>query len=480
MKFLKSLFKKKQPVSAVNQPSVNTIVSAENSDDMFNRTFGAALSCAAAMQGITLSSEQLTLLLDTVRRVVNEGTAPADAPKSLPQAKETGNKSGFRAQFEKFDALMKLRYALRINTLLGCTEIAERKEVESEQVYHAITDYDTGTIVQDIQCAGINLWKCDVDRYMNSDKVPSYHPFFQYFDRLPKWDGKDRVSELAERVSTNSAWVRGFHRWMLGMSAQWMGYARRKNGICNARANSVAPILISTQQGWGKSTFCRMLMPEELQPFYTDSFDVAQPTASEVKLTEFGLINLDEFDRIPSTRNAQLKNLMQMSALHVRKAYQKNTKNRFRLASFIGTSNSRDLLSDVSGSRRFLCVELEHPIDCDTPIEYRQLYAQLKEEVIAGNRYWFSEEEEAEIQQNNQTYYKSSPAEELFHRVFREVDPHSEGALCLKSLEIFTELKTKYPVETAGMNSQKFACLLPGFATRVHTNKGNGYYVVRR
>ena len=100
---------------------------------------------------------------------------------------------------------------------------------------------------------------------MRSRHISKYHPFTAYFEQLPEWDGKDRVSALARRVSDDPLWVNGFHRWMLGLSAQWMQFhpdtnnansANRANSI--NRANSVAPLLVSSRQGLGKSTFCRL------------------------------------------------------------------------------------------------------------------------------------------------------------------------------------------------------------------------------
>ena len=140
--------------------------------------------------------------------------------------------------------------------------------------------------------------------------MQAYHPFDLYFKHLPTWDGTDRVTELAKRVSDTELWTRAFHRWMLGNTAQWMNC-----GAENQRPNSVAPILISTKQGLGKSTFCRMLLPKPLQDYFTESFDLANASGAENKLASYGLINLDEFDRLPATRMPQLKNLMQMEAV---------------------------------------------------------------------------------------------------------------------------------------------------------------------
>ena len=155
----------------------------------------------------------------------------------------------------------------------------------------------------------------------------------------------------------------------------------------------MAPVLVSGRQGLGKSTFCRNLLPPELSAYYTDSVDVTNTARMEQLLVEMGLINLDEFDRIPVRRHPALKNVMQLTDLHVRKAYRRDTLRLPRIASFIATSNSHELLSDPSGSRRFLCVEVERPID-STDIEHAQIYAQLKAMLLGDERYWFTAGEE--------------------------------------------------------------------------------------
>ena len=94
----------------------------------------------------------------------------------------------------------------------------------------------------------------------------------------------------------------------------------------------MAPVLVSGRQGLGKSTFCRNLLPPELSAYYTDSVDVANTARMEQLLVEMGLINLDEFDRIPVRRHPALKNVMQLTDLHVRKAYRRDTLRLPRIA----------------------------------------------------------------------------------------------------------------------------------------------------
>ena len=257
---------------------------------------------------------------------------------------------------------------------------------------------------------------------------------------------------------------------MQAMAAGWMG-------LDKWHGNSVAPVLVSRTQGMHKSTFCKMLLPDCLQAYYTDSVDLSAPGQTEQKLALFGLINLDEFDQITPRKMALLKNLMQMAELRIRKAYQKNFRPLPRIASFIATSNRKDLLSDPTGSRRFLCVELTHKIDA-SPIDHNQLYAQLKAELEAGERYWFTTEEELEIQRNNSAFYKQTAEEELFHTLFR---PARKAEPCerLTSAEIFRRVKEKYPAAMLGMKLRNFTLMLANLGIpRLHLRYGNVYEVV--
>lgn len=317
---------------------------------------------------------------------------------------------------------------------------------------------------------GVDCWDRDISRYINSNSIEEYHPFRLFMDELPAWDGTDRVDDLARRVSGMPLWVESFHRWLLGMAAQWLE-------MDSLHGNSVAPVLVSRKQGKQKSTFCKMLLPDELQRYYTDSFDIGSQSGAERKLSEFGLINLDEFDKFSPRKMALLKNLMQMAGLNIRKAHRKNYSHLPRIASFIATSNQKELLTDPTGSRRFLCVEVEEKIDC-SPIDHAQLYAQLKTELLAGGRHWFTAEEEAKIMVSNAAFYKSPVEEEVFYSCFRAVE-QGEEALSLSAAEIFKQLKKYNPAAMQGVSAANFGKLLVAMGIeRKHTRYGNFYQVV--
>ena len=367
---------------------------------------------------------------------------------------------------DNLEACLFDRYDFRFNVLTEQTEYAPK----GTSTYELVDQRVLNTLCLMARKNGINCWDKDVSRLLLSQEIADYHPFLDYMDNLPDWDGIDRVSELASRVSDTPLWIEGFHRWMLGMTAQWMAMDVQ----C---ANAVAPLLVSTEQGRCKSTFCSILLPTELQRFYIDKFDITSVSGCEQKLSLFGLINMDEFDRYGIRTMATLKNLMQLKKLTFRKSHRAYYSQLPRIASFIGTSNQKELLTDTTGSRRFLCVEVKGKIDCTLP-DYAQLYAQLKTELLNGERYWFTSEEERKIQEHNRMFYKFSPEQDVFFRCFR-LPMEGEEGIQISSTEIFCKLQKRFPSAFRGRSVSNMGRMLLAMGVeRVRTRTGSYYRVV--
>ena len=423
---------------------------------------------------------------DTLRAVLPEtgnSVAPQDntlseateailqLPEAVPTVREVASLKAANLE-SALSGFLAERYEFRFNVLTEATEFRHLSD-EGNGTFRPATERDLNAICLEVHRHGIDCWDRDVARMVHSADVREYHPFRQYFQRLPAWDGRDRLHDLAVRVSDSPLWIQAFHRWMLGLAAQWAGLS---DGL---HAHSTAPLLVSDEQGLGKSTFCRALLPPQLQAYYTDSVDLARPDKVERQLTEMGLLNLDEFDRIPEKKHPLLKNLMQLSALNLRKAYRRHSQALPRIASFIGTSNSRELLSDPSGSRRFICVLVKHPID-STGIDHAQIYAQLKAELERGERYWFSHGEENALRLYNAAFYRICPAEEVLCRHYRAAHP-SEKVRPLSLPEIFARLRRLEPGAMAGVTLPKLAqALVAAGVQKVHTHYGNRYRVAER
>ena len=365
-------------------------------------------------------------------------------------------------------AFLQEQYDFRYNLLTEETEF--RPAGKRSVPFVPISKRELNTFCLEAHDRGISCWDKDLSRYVYSTYIAEYHPFRLYLEELPNWDGKDRLEALARRVSDHPLWIKSFHTWMLGLTAQWAG-------MTDLHANSVAPIIVSSEQGQQKSTFCKSLMPPALSRYYMDNLKLSAQGKPERLLAEMGLVNMDEFDKYTTQQMPLLKNLMQMANLNICKAYQRNYRNLPRIASFIGTSNRFDLLTDPTGSRRFICIEAEHVINCDG-IEHDLIYAQLIAELSAGVRHWFTKEEERELQRHNTSFYHPCPAEEVFHACFRITTPDDEDRQRLSAAEIFKKLKTYNPAAMRGSNPATFAqVLLAAGVTRQHTKFGNVYLV---
>ena len=390
------------------------------------------------------------------------------SPMETKEGKEKDTSCKTKNLTENVESFLKSHYDFRYNVLTEETEFRSLERMS--EGFQSVNQRVLNTLCLEAHEAGIACWDRDLSRCIYSTRIVDYHPFRLYLDELPKWDGVDRVLALARRVSENPLWEKEFRIWMLGMTAQWMG-------IMGDHANSVAPLLISTEQGYLKSTFCKSLLPSVLQRYYMDKVDLTSQGNVERRLAEMGLLNLDEFDKYSPAKMPLLKNLMQMASLSLCKAYQKNYRSLPRIASFIGTSNRKDLLTDPTGSRRFICVVVEHPIDCKA-IEYEQLYAQLKEEVLSGERYWFTKEEEQELQRNNLSFYRQGPVEDVLRSCYRSVEKGEECEL-LSAADIFQCLKKKNPAAMRGATPASLAQILVTVGIeRKHTKFGNVYRVI--
>ena len=345
------------------------------------------------------------------------------------------------------------------------------------EAFEPLTERMHNSMVNRVQEVFPLCFRSKIDSYLFSDEVPSFNPLQGYLAELPAWDGTDRIGELAARVSDDALWVNVFRTWLRGAVKGWM--QEEDGGGVSPRVFDcqLAPLLVSERQGLGKSTFCRMLLPECLRMYYSDKFDLSSDSHSEKLLGQFALINMDEFDRYSERQMGVLKNLMQLTDVKMRRPRSRGLSEVRRVAAFIGTSNYSELLADPTGSRRFFCQVVERPIS-NAPIDYKQLYAQVVAEIQAGEPTFFSKEEEAEIEAHNKSFYRESPLADAYRKSFAAGGGQQEW---LSANEIFEILKRESPKALQGVTIARLGNQLRqlGVAKR-HTVQGNLYGVCRR
>lgn len=371
----------------------------------------------------------------------------------------------------KTTAFMEQNYQFRKNVLTG---VAQYRPVARPYFdFTDVTEEDRNSMTIRALEAGLKSWDKDIKRYIESKDIPQYDPIEDYLLHLPAWDGRDRLTDFARRVPTSDGlWQRFFPLWMRSMVAHWLGKDRE-------HGNALVPLLIGPQ-GCGKSTFCGIVLPEELRAYYNDRVSFNNEFDLLNQMSSFALINIDEFDSIGASRQPLLKYLLSTPDVKLRVPYGKAVSQRRRYASFIATTNQQMPLTDLSGARRFLCVNVDGRIDTDSRVDYAQLYAQLLAEIQAGQRYWLTDEETAEVIAHNEPFRQVDSIEEMVRALFRKPKSDDSDAVILPVAKIVSILQGHFPgVQANRATFIKVGKILVSMGCEGHrSSSGNAYQVV--
>lgn len=328
-------------------------------------------------------------------------------------------------------------YDLRYNVLKQTEEFC-RKEVgiaqekplidhqeplisqEKAPVWQQLTDREFRKMaIEQMEKVGV-AWSIDVELYVRSALIPDYSPVLDYLGNCGTWDGQtDYIRDLARRVPTGFVqWPDYFHCWMLAMVAQWLN-------LSNEFGNAIVPILIGAQ-GTHKSTFCRMLLPPGLREYYIDDIKLDNAEQVERMLSRMLLVNIDEYNAKTDREQAKIKRVLTEKNVQTRKMRSDQYVLLPRMASFIATTNDMEPLYDPTGSRRYLCCEVNGIIDTSTPIDHRAIYAQAVAELQSGAQWYFSKNEERTIERHNQNYRRQATPETVLLSYFEPAERKKE------------------------------------------------------
>ena len=410
------------------EPSIhNSFMMTLDAEPYFNsKAVAMKIDSHARSQNLTPNTR------NNQQMIADSGTAEEDSNEKNNNKKE--DKNSVRSNIVSMMQLLESRYDFRYNTVMKYVEYLPKDK--GWYGYRPVEPRVQKRMTLEVQLADIRVSIKDVRNFLESDYIKNYNPIEEYlFQCYDKWDGKDHIRALARTVPTaNPHWADWFYTWFLGMVDQWRGYSHRQYG------NSVAPLLIS-KQGYNKSTFCRRLLPPELQWGYSDNLILSEKRQVYQAMAQFMVINLDEFNQIsPQVQQGFLKNLIQLPTLKYKPPYGSHVMEFPRLASFIATSNMKDILSDPSGNRRFIGVELTGPIDVSVRPNYQQLFAQALSALNNGEKSYFDAQQVKLIMKSNSQFEIIQPIDQYFLLYFELVDNEKEGDY-LTAAEIFDYLK---------------------------------------
>ena len=337
---------------------------------------------------------------------------------------------------DEIKAMLDNRVSLRYNEVRGRTEIhwlsAGPVIGEDEQGlltifggdggvtdgYANLDDRDVNTLWTAL-CQEKPVVKQHLLNVIESDYVPAYHPFRDYLEHLPPWheDQGDHIMGLSLTVNVKGdadeqiLFYQYLKKWLVGMVASWV----------NPKAVNQAMLILIGEQGTYKTTWFANLLPPQLRDYFYTKTDSAMLTKDDrIVLAQYGLMCWEELDSMLPKELNKMKGTMTMPTINERRAYGRYHENLPHLASFCGTGNNVQFLSDTTGTRRWLPFEIESiESPLSSPFDYDGIYAQAYALYRQGFHYWFDRAEIERLQQHNEAYETINLERELVDTYFR-------------------------------------------------------------
>jgi len=273
---------------------------------------------------------------------------------------------------------------------------------------------------------------------IESEYLPTTNPVQDWIYSL-RWDGQDHIAALATQLHSihePDLVVEIIRQWLASVIA-----AITKNFIPQGM------LILTGNQGIGKSTFLRHLCPPQIRDYYSETMiDLHNKDGLEC-LADNIIINVSELASFQRADYNTLKGFLTLSSVKYRKSYGHFACSRVRKASFCGDTNDDYFLSDPTGNRRFWVIKLDpanpNPID-DIP-EYcgDQIWAQAlaqRDEILAGNRDFI-----ARMLAHAENFYQEPDIASAFQDIFGKPEEGDIGIEYLSATEILGEIHDANP-----------------------------------
>ena len=368
------------------------------------------------------------------------------------------------------------RIMLRRNALTGLVESRWPGEFPGEtNEWEPLSSVTVNTLWSELSLEK-SVIKQHLLNVIESDYVGEYHPFRQYLEHLPPWDGQsDHILAMSMSVQVRGdtddqlLFAQYLKKWLVWMVAAW---------VDPLVVNNVILVLLGRQGTYKTTWFSRLLPPELRQYFYTKTNATRMDKDDRLKLAQYGLVCCEELDTMRPSELNQLKAAVTMVTIDERIPYERYPRHLPHVASFCGTGNNTQFLSDPTGNRRWLPFEVEC-IDPpqEYPFDYDGIYSQAYALYQQGFRYWFSQEEIERLTRHNRQFETPSLERELVQLYFRKPSEREPGEWMSVALAL--------QIVGAGITQKLSTIQLgrafvdEGFLKKTHRNV-RGYVVVRR
>lgn len=201
------------------------------------------------------------------------------------------------------------------------------------------------------------------DRYEREHKM-------EMLWKVVPWDGHDHIAEMMVHMSctnmTNPEMIELVKDWLV------KAYRRHDTGEQNTM------ILLQGGQGVGKDEFIKHLCGG-FNPYYSNFTETSQEKDMFMQVAKNIVINISEFDKLNKKHPGMIKDLISRETAQFRPSHMQHFEDFRMNASFIGSVNPKNFLTDHTGNRRFWIFE-NVEINWDYPKgRGSQILAQVRE-----------------------------------------------------------------------------------------------------
>lgn len=260
--------------------------------------------------------------------------------------------------------------------------------------------------------------KSDFDVFLNSEQIPYYNPYKDYFESLPEWDGVDYIKKLSEYIRVEES--KGYYFFV--QLKKWL-VRTIKCALEPNYFNKQMLVFVGEEQNKGKTTFCRWLCPPFLKDFYTE--EMAQGKDEYLQLSSNFLVVYDDFDKLYRSSYENIKSILSKTTIKFRLPYAKREQLFSRTCSFIGSTNQTQFLTDETGSIRFLSFLLKGiDFNYSKDIDINKIYAQAYYLYKFNNDYEMTKEEQTALQDYNRQFFVATTEHDVIQEYIRIPDKH--------------------------------------------------------
>ena len=314
----------------------------------------------------------------------------------------------------------------------------------------------------------------DIYHVIESDFVTEYHPFRFYLEHLPPWNGGNHILAMSVSVRVKGGvdeqmrFYEYLRKWLVAMVAGWLD---------DEVVNHVILTFIG-KQGIYKTTWFNYLLPPELRNYFYTKTNAGKLTKDDLlTLAQYALVCYEELDTMSPRELNQLKSAVTMPSIDERAPYAHFHEHRKHIASFCGTGNNTQFLSDDTGSRRWLPFEIESiESPKEHPFDYAAIYSEAYALYKQGFQYWFSSSEIRQLAEHNRQFETPQSELELVDYYFSLPSGADKGEFMPTAIAQQIVATPGIRVNTVALG-RAFSRL--GFEKAI-VNNCRGYFVVRR